>query len=155
MNSIINFFKMNKKDKKCINILELDYDCPNCGIVDNINNSKEDGNKTIKCCKCVMYIRLDGKTIEKPSFKIRREEIDKEYNKLKKETDLFYNDNVIDSNDTDTDYVSFEAYSKSQSNHCDKIDRMNKLDLERNRIGSVTVKKHCKCDRHLSRSSSS
>ncbi len=132
MNSIKNLF--NKKE--CVDILELDYDCPNCGIVDSINNTKEDGNQTIKCGKCNSYIRLNGKTVDKPGYIIKREEIDKEYNKLKEETSgLFLN--------------------ISPDNYRSKIDRMHILYRERERIGSIKVVKYCNCGRHLSTSSSS
>lgn len=134
--------------KKCFYfnpILELDYECPKCGIVESIKPTTNDGNQTIKCGKCDTHIRLNGETVDKPAHIIRKAEIDKEMDALK--TDSFL---PVSSNN---DYSGFGDYSSNNGVYQDKQNKIRKLYLEKENIGSIKVLEYCRCGCHMSTSS--
>ncbi len=135
---------VDKSKKKCMNVLELDYDCPKCGFVDEIHPTAKDGNRTIKCGKCEEFIRLDGKTIEKPDYALKRSLLDIEIDLVKKETNACMFAQAYDA-DSEGGYVIFDSYRKKQITYCDNSDKLRSLYRERDNIGRVNVIKYCDC----------
>lgn len=125
--------KDDKKDNKFyLGIMELDYDCPKCGIVSSINPTTDDGNRTIICGKCNQYIRLNGKTIDKPAHIIKKAEIDKKIKELTEDYNSYFK-----SDSTGGEYETFGSYENRQNKYIEYTKKVGQLEREKDMIGYI------------------